>query len=319
MMDEVLTQINKMKLLERALMKHRAQSKEAYERLTPNYLKAILSVTTLIALISFILLLQELKQRLAAQAQLETRVKILAQTNAELQQIAHVTSHDLQEPLRKIRTFIDALLSKFKDEVPEEAKAMLGRVDKNANYIRDLVADLSDFASLASNDEKKTADIDLNRVLLQTQKDFAPEIQLANAICTVAPLPRVGGYEKQLSLLFKELISNALKFSKEDVPLELTITGTLINGRQLPKDMKFGERNFNVITLYDNGIGFEKEYAKKIFILFQKLHGTGSRYPGKGIGLAICQRIMANHDGFITALADPGIGATFQLYFPVNE
>jgi signal transduction histidine kinase len=315
LMDEFRSHIRVMANEEQILMQARSKSKQAYERVTPNYFKAIFSITTIIALISFILLLNELKQRLAAQALLETRVNILARANSELQQIAHVTSHDLQEPLRKIRTFIDALRSKYETNLPEEAQSMLQRVDKNANDIKELVSDLADFTNLA-NKEEKAKDIDLNKILLDTQKELGGTILSKKAQLTVSPLPRINGFEDQLRILFRELITNALKFSRENVTPEIMITGNLVNGNQMGADMKFGDRNFYVLSLYDNGMGFEPEYYHKIFILFQKLHGSDPRYKGKGIGLAICQRIMANHDGFITASAEPDKGATFQLFFP---
>ncbi len=319
LMDLFRHKISVMQKEESSLLNSQANSKHAYERLTPNYFKAILTITTMIGLASFILLLRELKQRLAVQSLLETRVNTLGQANAELQQIAHITSHDLQEPLRKIRTFIDALQSKFPNDLPDEAKVMLERVDKNANYIRELVADLSDFVGLANNEEDRLPDVDVNKILFNVQKEQSAAMALKQAQIQISALPRVSGFEKQMHILFRELFTNALKFSKPGHPLEITITGNLVTGKQLPQDFKFGDRNFNVISIYDNGIGFDEQYAHKIFILFQRLHGSNSSYKGKGIGLAICQRIMANHDGFITAAGQEGKGATFQLYFPIDH
>ena len=318
LIDEFRMRTNTMQYHEQLLMKSRTHDQQEYENLTPNYFKVILFITMVTATVSFILLLKELKQRLAAQSQLEKRVNTLAQVNAELQQIAHVTSHDLQEPLRKIRMFIDALRIKFASNLPDEANIMLQRLDKNVTYIRAMVADLSDFADLAHNDEKKFADVDLNKILSDVQGELTSIISPKKGTFSISVLPRIGGFEKQLHTLFKELLTNALKFSHEDKPVEMVITGNIVNGKMVTHDLKFGNRNFNVVSVQDNGIGFENEYAEKIFVLFQKLSGNDSLSKGKGIGLAICQRIMANHGGFITASGEIGKGATFQLYFPID-
>jgi light-regulated signal transduction histidine kinase (bacteriophytochrome) len=262
----------------------------------------------LIALISFVLLLNELKRRLQAQALLETRAHTLTIANNELQQISQVTSHDLQEPLRKIRTLSDVLVLKFAENLPEEAKSMLERIDKNSIQIRDL----------ANKNERESKNIDLNRILLNTQKELAVVIKNKNALFFISPLPVIRGFEDQLHILFKELITNSIKFSKENIEPQITITGNLVRGDQLPRTLKLSDRSFNVISIYDNGIGFENQYADKVFVLFQKLHGNNFLYKGKGIGLAFCQRIMTNHEGFIIASGEVGKGAVFQLYFPIG-
>jgi len=303
---------------ELTLLKKRADNKKLYERITPNYFKVIFSITTIIAFISFILLLQELRQRLASQNLLETKFHALNQSNAELQQIAHVTSHDLQEPLRKIRTFSDVLISKYNDTLKDEGKLILDRIGHNTSRMQELISDLSSFTSLAVS-EGKMVMVDLNKIVLDVQQELSESITLKNPKISISPLPLLKGYRHQLHILFRELLDNALKFSQNGIGPLITITANQVRGDQLEtSDKKYESRDFMVINVYDNGIGFEKEYAAKIFVLFQRLHAQDSQYPGKGIGLAVCQRIMSNHNGFITASGEVDKGSIFHLYFPLN-
>jgi signal transduction histidine kinase len=302
---------------EYVLLEQRAENKKVYERITPNYFKIIFSVTTIIAFISFILLLQELRQRLESQVLLETKFHALNQSNAELQQIAHVTSHDLQEPLRKIRTFSDVLLSKYGDTLKSDGKMIIDRINHNSFRMQQLIADLSSFTSLAASEGKMTM-VDLNKIVFDVQQELMPIIEKKKPRIKISALPVLKGYPDQLYILFKELLDNTLKFSQEGIEPIITITANQVRGDQLESiNKKYEQRNFVVVNIYDNGIGFEKEYAKKIFILFQRLHPQDSPYDGKGIGLAICQRIMSNHNGFITANGEVDNGATFHLYFPL--
>jgi light-regulated signal transduction histidine kinase (bacteriophytochrome) len=300
---------------EQALLLIRSQKKSELEDVTPSYFKVIISITAIISLISFVLLMQELRERTTAQALLETRFHALNRSNAELQQIAHVTSHDLQEPLRKIRTFCDALVYKFKNTFPEDARQILDRIDKNAHRMKDLVADLSAFTSLSTPDGKLTA-IDLNILLTGVESSLSSQIEKNRATVLAETLPVINGYPQQLQILFKELINNSMKFRKADVDpvIHITCHRTEVN----PVAYAATKRKYLVIKVQDNGIGFEDTYHVKIFVLFQKLHGQESPYEGKGLGLSLCQRIMTNHEGFITAAGTINQGATFNLYFPTD-
>jgi signal transduction histidine kinase len=304
---------------EHELLQQRADSKKLYERITPHYFKIIFSVTTIIAFISFILLLQELRQRLAYQSQLETKFHALNQSNTELQQIAHVTSHDLQEPLRKIRTFSDVLLSKYGESLTPDNKLIIDRIIHNSLRMQQLIGDLSSFTGLATSEEKPMT-VDLNKIVFDVQQDLMPVIEKKKPQIRVSTLPVMRGYPNQLHLLFRELLDNTLKFAQDGVVPVITITANQVRGDQLEDaNRKYEQRDFVVINIYDNGIGFENEYSAKIFVLFQRLHAQDSKYEGRGIGLAICQRIMSNHNGFINATGQIDKGSTFQLYFPVSR
>ncbi|NOT76023.1 MAG: hypothetical protein HOP08_13945 [Cyclobacteriaceae bacterium] len=314
-MDKFRSIVNTILAEEQLLLVQRAKKKLEFERITPSYFKAIISITAVVSLISFVLLMQELKHRTAAQNLLESKFHSLNRSNAELQQIAYVTSHDLQEPLRKMRIFSDALIIKFEKEIPEEALAILKRVDANAARVRELVADLSSFTSLATPDGKIT-DVNLSLAISKAQAALSEKMNEKKGSLTIqTSLPIIKGYKQQLEMLFEELINNSIKFSKPEEPLNITIYSEIVsnNGNELLTP----DRQYLMINFSDNGIGFESEYANKIFILFQKLHGQSDRYEGKGLGLSLCQRIMANHDGFITAAGGINEGATFTLYFPL--
>ena len=312
-MDKFRVIINGVLTQERNLLTVRAQKKLEFEEITPSYFKAIISITAIVSLVSFILLMQELKQRTAAQNLLETRFHALNRSNAELQQIAYVTSHDLQEPLRKIRTFSDALIIKFQGRVPEDMMPIIKRIDANASRMRELIADLSAFISLSTPDGK-VKDINLTEAIRKVETKLSTSISESKATITIPSLPTISGYDRQIEILFTELISNSIKFSKPGVDPVINISSKVLDGKE--NDALNSGKSYLVISLTDNGIGFEKEYSSKIFILFQKLHNQDDKYEGKGLGLSLCQRIMANHEGFITAFGEIGLGATFNLYFP---
>lgn len=313
LMDKFRLQLDRSQQEQQALLDEHARKQAEFQSITPSYFKTIISITALVSFISFILLMQEMKQRTAAQSLLETRFHALNQSNAELRQIAHVTSHDLQEPLRKIRIFSDALVIKFLGKLPEDVVSILKRINSNAYRMSELVADLSAFTSL-SNPDGKIANVNLATILANVQTSMSTEIQQKKVTLTVSGLPSIMGYSYQLNMLFKELITNAIKFSKPGIDPIITIEGTNIAGTH--KELLNSNLLYLVITVTDNGIGFEKEYANKIFILFQKLHSPEA-YEGKGLGLSLCQRIMANHKGFITASSEIDQGSSFKLYFPV--
>jgi len=204
-MDDFRVVINGIMKAERSLLTIRAQKKLEFEQITPSYFKAIISITAIVSLLSFILLMQELKQKTAAQNLLETRFHSLNRSNAELQQIAYVTSHDLQEPLRKIRTFSDALIIKFQEKVPDEMIPIIKRIDANALRMRELIADLSAFTSLSTPDGK-VSQINLSSAIQQVEKKLSASIAETNATIEVPVLPSISGYSHQIEILFTEII-----------------------------------------------------------------------------------------------------------------
>lgn len=293
------------------------REKKSYERLTPNYFSIVLIFSGVITLISFFYIIREIKIRVKYQKELEKRLQELNRSYAELEQFTFVASHDLQEPLRKIRTFSDRLLSKYSPQLDPKARIIIERMDHSAGRLQELILDVTNFSALI-NKEENTSVVDLNEILTNTLEEFAGPVRQGNINVLADQLPIITGYRKQLQLLFTSLIDNAIKFSNTSPTPTLKIIYSTVkkeNGYVMPM-----VRDYHKISVEDNGIGFENEFAEKIFIIFQRLHTQQSSYTGKGIGLAIAQRVMVNHDGFIIAKGYPGKGAEFSFYFPVvNE
>jgi len=159
--------------------------------------------------------------------------------------------------------------------------------------------------------------VDLNERLRQVLSDLEVQIEEKRATITVGPLPTVKGYGRQLQQLFQNLISNALKYSQPGVPPQITVQARIVKALDVPQRLSAepGDKEFDLIEVQDNGIGFEQQYAERIFQMFQRLHGR-SEYAGTGVGLSIVQKVAENHEGYVTAESEPGQGATFRIYFP---
>jgi len=233
----------------------------------------------------------------------------------ELNEFNQVASHDLQEPLRKIQTFISRINDKDKENMTEIGKEYLSRIEMASNRMRVLINDLLQY-SKANRSEKKLVQTNLNEVLGNSLTELSQNIEDKKAVIKHAELPVINGIPFQLQQLFSNLLSNSLKYSKENVAPIIDIgyseiiakTETILKEKTLKKYYK--------INFTDNGIGFEQEYAEKIFLLFNRLHGK-TEYQGTGVGLAICKKIVENHKGYIFAFGEPGKGATFSIYLPV--
>jgi len=289
-----------------------------YESSMPRYFTAIFLFAAVIIFVSFLIILKEYRQRTKYQKQLELKMMEVNAYNVELEQIAFATSHDLQEPLRRIRTFSDRLLWKFRDQLNDEGKMILSRIDYSARRMQGLIEDLMNFANLVRGGEELTV-VDADKLLQSVVEYLKQEVEIKRATIHIGQMPSITGFEKQLFLMFKALIDNAIKFSKPGIPPVVTIQCVQTTGEELAHiDKKLCRKNFIRISIQDNGIGFSNEFSQKIFLIFQRLH-TGTEYEGKGIGLAIVERVMTNHNGYVLALGQDDKGALFNLYFPVTE
>ncbi len=224
----------------------------------------------------------------------------LVSYNKEMEQFAYITSHDLQEPLRTISNFSSLLNTKYKGQFDEKGEQYLGILLKATGRMQALIKDLLDY-SLIGHDKKMEA-LDLNTVLKDVIGDLDGSIKESNAKIIAAKLPVINGY-REMSSLFQNLISNAIKYRKADTPLVIKI-----NAEEKEKEWLF--------SFQDNGIGIEKEYLERIFIIFQKLHNR-EEYAGTGIGLSQCKKIIELHGGRIWVESDFGNGSTF--YFTINK
>ncbi len=304
---------------ETALKTKRIEGENLYETLTTRTMKWLLLVFCIITLFLLILLIKELGSRMRFQEELQAKVIDLRRSHEELQEIAYVAAHDLQEPLRKIQIFSNMLLYQKNDFVDGNNKEHLLRINNSALRMQSLITDLSSLTSLTKVDEQKKQ-IDLSRMLQYILLDIDEKITESRAIVTVKYLPTIPGYEQQLKILFNSLLDNALKFKSQDRDPVITITSDTINGAELFEiNPNLRTKKFNCIIITDNGIGFEKQFINKMFQIFQRLHQAESGYDGKGIGLALCQRIMANHEGYVIADGHSQEGACFKLFFPIED
>ena len=252
------------------------------------------------------------------QQQLEASVIDLQRSNRNLEQFAYVASHDLQEPLRKIQQFGDILQSSYASALDESGQDMLARMRSAAERMRILIKDVLAYSRITTKRETAKA-VDLNEILREVTSDLEASVVETNAIVQIDTLPVVSGDAAQLRQLFQNLISNALKFTKPRQHPQLRLRYTVQRGRDtgLPVSASDETRQFYRLELSDNGIGFNPHEAEKIFQVFQRLHNR-KEYQGTGIGLAIVQKVVDNHQGYIHAEGRPEEGATFTILLPTT-
>lgn len=239
----------------------------------------------------------------------------LESTNEELNSFNHITSHDLQEPLRKIETFISRLDEKEKQKLSDNGKVYLEKINSSARNMRRLIKDLLLFSQTNST-ERELEIVELQSILNDVQTELEEELQSKNGeIIIKSELPEVKAIPFQLKQLLLNLIGNSIKYAKSDVAPVIEVSHSIIDpDKHLQKFLK--GKHYHKISIADNGIGFDQQYAHKIFELFERLHQKND-YSGSGIGLAICKKIVENHEGSITAEGKPGVGSTFHIYLPL--
>lgn len=242
--------------------------------------------------------------------QLLENISQLESANKELDRFAFMASHDLQEPLRKIRMFGDRLYYKYKDILDEEAMMFINRIQHSGQRMENLIKDILTFSKI-SIDKDPFIETDLNSIIDEVLVDLDEELQKKSAQINVEHLPSLYVNPGLIRPLFYNLINNSLKYSKKDVPPSITIRSekNSINGDS------HGEINYCRIFVEDNGIGFDQQYAEQIFGMFKRLH-RHSEFEGTGIGLALCKKIVEEHKGFITARSRENEGATFIISLP---
>ncbi|MEW5677285.1 CHASE3 domain-containing protein [Flavobacterium enshiense] len=247
---------------------------------------------------------------------IEERNLELERSNKELTAFNYVASHDLQEPLRKIQTFISRLSDKETDNLSETGNEYLKRIIAASGRMRSLIDDLLQF-SRSNKAEKEFELNDLNLLLENSKQELSSIIEEKKAVIISDTLPTMNVIPFQIQQLFTNIIGNSLKYSKADVPPQIFINVSKINASEEELLPVKNNDPFFRFTISDNGIGFEQDYAERIFILFNRLHNK-NEYEGTGIGLAICKKIVDNHRGFIFASGKPNEGAAFTIYLPVN-
>lgn len=316
MMLDCSRRLRAMLTAEQEGLNEKYEAQVVYEKLTTDTLEYLLLIFCIITLILFTLMVKELRSRIRYQEELQTKVIDLKRSHSELEEIAYAASHDLQEPLRKIQIFSNKLLYKKSEMMDEECRNTVERISNSANSMQSLINDLVSLTNLTKIDEQKTP-CDLNQIVNYIITDLEDVINNKAATITIAQMPVILGYRQQLKILFNALLDNALKFTVENRIPAIEFSFSIAYGEELTDiSPSLAKVKFLRIVCEDNGIGFENIYISKIFRIFQRLHNQQSDYEGKGIGLAICQRIMANHEGYIIAEGIPQKGARFILFFP---
>ena len=236
------------------------------------------------------------------EAMVLARTKQLQDSNEALQSFAYAASHDLREPLHKIQAFGQRLDDKCGDILPEKGKMYLGIMRTAADRMLQLIDDILAY-SKSGLENTPVTEVDLKTVMDEVLADMSLTIQEANAKITVEHMPKVRAHHIGMRQVMQNLLSNAVKFRKEGRDPKIHVEG-------------WKEGNYGVVVVKDNGIGFDSLYAEKIFTLFTRLHSR-FEYPGTGIGLAMCRRILEQYHGYLTAAGVPDMGATFTVKIPL--
>jgi len=246
------------------------------------------------------------------------RTESLERKNDELSQFAYITSHDLQEPARKISTFIEALERTLPANTDPRAKSYIAKIDRAAARMLGLIRDVLAISQL-SNLQEKFEPVNLNNILADVMADY--ELMIEEKSCTVdinEPLPTIEAIPVQMSLLFSNLLSNALKFSRFDKPLIVKVIHGVLDAGEIAQFNLKPDSVYHRIDFADNGIGFQQNNAIQIFNIFQRLNGR-SEFEGNGIGLAMCKKIVENHEGHISAQSEVNAGSTFSIILPGQQ
>jgi len=246
--------------------------------------------------------------------EIEENNKQLKDINAELEAFNNIVSHDLQEPLRKIQMFISRLEENEFELLTENGKDYFTKIRSSANKMQILLIDLLDYSTVAKGD-KVLVKLNLNDLVEQCIHEMSLSIEERKGEVKVKDLPEIFGIGFQLERLFVNLISNSLKYSKENSTPKIVIKSDKNFIKEKCNDKVYSSKEYHKIVVVDNGIGFKQEYADKIFLLFKRLE-TESKYTGTGIGLAICKKIVENHNGCIMVKSKVNVGTKFSIFFP---
>ncbi len=264
-------------------------------------------------IIGFTKVTRDLTERKIAEEKMLAYTLELEAQNKELEQFAYIASHDLQEPLRKIRTFTELLQHNLHDELT--TKRYFDKINASAHRMSDLIKSVLAYSKI-SKEGDLWEPVDLNVVLTSVMTDFELLIEEKKATIIREILPSIHGVSGQLNQLFSNLISNALKFTR--VSPVIRVTSRILSIEEVANEPTLlPSLTYVEISIADNGIGFDQQYEKKIFTMFQRLHRK-EQYAGTGIGLALCKKIVENHNGMIAAKSIQGIGTTFFITLPDN-
>jgi PAS domain S-box-containing protein len=256
---------------------------------------------------------QDITQLKKYEEELKNNINQLERSNDELEQYAYVASHDLQEPLRKIRSFGSYLQETQAEKLDEKGRQHLEKIIKSAERMSVLIKDILSFSSMRR--EEDFVETDLNKIIESSLSDFDLSITQRGAVIEKDNLPTIEAIPLQMSQLFYNLFNNSLKFAKQGQKPQIRITSSMVT-EEKRKTLNLTENTvYYEIIFSDNGIGFSQEYADQIFGLFKRLNDK-QYYPGSGIGLALCKKVVENHNGLMYAKGKENGGASFFIYLP---
>jgi len=241
----------------------------------------------------------------------------LQSLNSELKTFSAIVANDYKETLRHIYTSLEFIKTNDAYNLSNAGKANIRRAQAALQKMNLLTDDIAEYSGIHTPDEEPV-EVNLNELLENVKQDLHKIIEDTSTKIECHDCPTMQGHPQLLSLLFHHLIVNAIKFRKEDIPLTVNIEYAIKQGTDITHASAEADKTYNIISVTDNGNGFKQEEAEKIFLMFSSLHQKG-KYKGSGIGLAICQKIMDIHGGFITAAAEEDKGASFSCYFPVVD
>jgi signal transduction histidine kinase len=269
----------------------------------------------LIFIVAFYFTNAELKKSIHLNAELETKNIQLEKYTQELSSFTNISTHDMQEPLRKIELFISMIEEREKQSMSPRAIQHFQKIKESVARMRQLFFSILSF-SLADQVRNIKDTVDLNEVMSETLESFKVYIKDSNAIVNYDRLPKVTGVKHQLVQVFQNLVSNSLKYKRHEVIPEINITCNTVEGKHLPIRELSRDATYFRIDFEDNGVGFDEKYVDKIFDIFQRHVSNGTNGPG--VGLAICRKIAQNHSGTITAESEINKGSVFSLYLPAQ-
>lgn len=315
-------QIQKISDIEDNLLKERSESMEKYMNLLYPLIVLLFALGLIIGFLNFYNLYtfnkereKYLKKIELYQNELQEKINALDNSNKDLEQFAYVASHDLQEPLRKVISFGDLLQESAAENLNDESKMYLNKMTAASQRMRQLITDLLNY-SRAGRKNLKTEWVNINDVINEIEDDFNLLIKETKANINKENLPKIFGNRTVLKEVFQNIISNAIKFRLPNISPIISITTQVATQNMINN---FGDLNkalqYNLITITDNGIGFEQEFSEKIFVIFQRLHSKES-YEGTGIGLAVCKKIIESMGGKIWASSEKNKGTSFFILVP---
>ncbi len=262
---------------------------------------------------------EELEQKVLERTQLLKESNIdLEHSNKNLEQFAFIASHDLQEPLRKIKTFSNMLSVSLGDKLSKEASVLIEKIMASSDRMSTLINDVLRFSRI-ENIKNKFVKINANDILKNVLNEFNVLIVQKDAVVTVGELPVIEAIPIKLYQLFYNIVSNSLKFVHVNVRPRITISSRKLDASEVSQYLNLNQQlSYCEILFVDNGIGFDNEYKEKIFLIFNRLH-TRDKFPGTGIGLGLCKKIVLNHQGEIVGVGKENEGASFQVILPLTQ